>query len=208
VIGSMSLSQQDELQHDDADLPVATCWAARAYLSLTASLMELAFSAIWFPQRSFPKSYYRLGLDSSISRTALRIKKAEQLSQCFRIDQIPKEGSFAVHSNQSFVAEFVQVVRECRCPYSHLRQKFADDHSVRMSGQQEPHDAQPRFRTNCGKHLRVSGYVAFCRNCVWHNSIILEVSELVKEKPLAARENCVNIWLQYRPDRQAGAREY
>jgi hypothetical protein len=91
-----------------------------------------------------------------VARTALGIKELQDFLQCFGIGRVAKKRAFAANLDQSFVPEFVEMMGQCRIWDIQFLLDLSDDHPLRVSRQEQLHDAESGFRTHRRKHLGVS----------------------------------------------------
>src|SRR5258708_1936890 len=145
--------------------PVVTLRAACPYFSFTTSLI----SGVLMFVSSFGTDNL-LWLDGFISGAALGVKKAQQLFECVGVGRIPQERSFPADTHQVLVLEFLQVVGQRGAWNFKLAPNLANDHSARVSREQEPHDPEPWLSAHCGEHVGEAdnlfrGLSASCRRC-------------------------------------------
>jgi len=96
-----------------------------------------------------------LWLEGLISRTTFRVKEPKELLKCVGICRVSKEGTLTLHLDKPLVSKFVEVMGKGRIWNIELLLNFSDYEPVRMRGQQQLHNAEPRLDAHGGKHIRV-----------------------------------------------------
>jgi hypothetical protein len=108
-----------------------------------------------------------------IARAALGVEETEKSFEGFGVGAIPEVGAVAAHSDQVFVFQLVEVMRERGVGDVDLGLDIADDHAFGLSGHKELHDAEARFRAHSREHIGKASDLS--RSGAWHISIILEI---------------------------------
>src|SRR5215831_1617402 len=80
-----------------------------------------------------------------IASAALGVQEAEKVLERAGVRAIPQERALAAHSDEAFVFEFVEVMRQCGVGNVQLGLDLADDEALRLGGHQELHDAKACF---------------------------------------------------------------
>src|SRR5215472_1036810 len=154
-MGSSCVPHGDAPQQDDP-VPETTRRAASPYFSLTISLMSMSGVLTTGLLSSSIAADNLLRLNRFIARAALGIKKAKQLRQHLTIGPITQEGALALHRNQLFISQFVQMMGKRGIGNIQLFSYLAHHHALRVGAQEQPHDAKPGFCTHGGKHVSVA----------------------------------------------------
>jgi hypothetical protein len=98
-------------------------------------------------------------LDCLISGATFREKETKQFLQAGGVRRVPQEFLIAPHLNQPLVPKLVEVMRERRRSDIELHLNIAHDHTLRMGGNQQMHNAQARLRAHRREHIRESGEI-------------------------------------------------
>jgi hypothetical protein len=112
-----------------------------------------------------------------IPSAAFRVKKLQQFLQSVSVRRIAQERTLALDLHESFILKFVQVMGQRGIWDVQLGLDLADGQAVRMSGQQQLHNAQSWFRANRREHIGISSHllsILLRRDC-YHSSIVAEI---------------------------------
>ena len=93
----------------------------------------------------------------ALAATTFSIKKCDHLAEGVDVGRIAEERSLAVGADQPFMLQLLQVVGQGGRGNAERGLELAGEHPVRMGGQQQPQDAEPRLRAERGEDVGVAG---------------------------------------------------
>ena len=114
-----------------------------------------------------------LRLHSLVPGAAFGIEELQKLLQSFGIRRVAEKCAFPLHHDQVFGSEFVEMVGEGGVGDCEFVLNFADYEALRVSREQQLHDAKPRFRAHGREHVGI--FDRAIRSNLRHISIILEI---------------------------------
>ena len=97
------------------------------------------------------------GLQRFVSRAAFGIQKLQNFLERFGVGRVAQERAFALHADQVFIFQLVEVMRERGIRDIQFSLNVADDEAFRMRREEHLHDAQARLSAHGGKHVGVLG---------------------------------------------------
>jgi hypothetical protein len=120
------------------------------------------------------------GIDGNgaAARATLFVEKVHDFSQCVGISRVPQESALAAHFDKTDLFQFFQVVGKGGSGYREFFLDLAGNHSIGMSGKEQPENLEPKLGAESGEAVGGPGDqegVGFA-----HSSIIAEIWKDVK----------------------------
>jgi hypothetical protein len=122
-----------------------------------------------------------LGWHGAGASAAFFIEKIQDFAQSIRVRGVPEISAFAADFNEADLLQFLEMMRKRRSRDAEFLLHFPGNHPIRVSGQEEPQNLQPRLGAEGRK--AIGGPNDEERIRLAHISMIAEIWKDVNSSP-------------------------